>query len=85
MTDDIADLDDLGRITLFAVMARQHEVAALAHKQGIEDPLTLPSERAEMEADWASHMAQARDFARQRDLVIDQHLAALTLTAGSNT
>ena len=85
MTEDIADLDDLDRIILFAMMARQHEVAALAHKQGIEDPLTLPSERAEIEEDWKNHLAKARDYARQRDLAIDRHLAALTLSEGSDT
>lgn len=80
MTDDIADLDDVDQVSIFAVMARQHTVAALAHKQGVSDPLTLPSERREMENDWASHMAQARDFARQRDLAIDRHLATLSDT-----
>lgn len=73
------ELDDLARVTLFAVMARQHEQAALAHKQGIESPLTLPSERAEMERQWMSHLAQARDWARQRDLAADQHLAQMVL------
>ncbi len=77
MTEDIDELDELGRISLFAVMARRHEVAALANKRGIADPLTLPSERAEMELRWMSHMAIARDWARQRDLAVDQHLAQM--------
>lgn len=84
-TDDIAGLNDVGRIILFTCRARQHEVAALAHKQGIEHPDTLPHERVEMEEDWARHLAEAKDCGRQRDLAIDQHLAALTLAAGSNT
>ena len=74
-TDDIAGLDDLGQVILFTCRTRQYEVAALAHKQGIEDPDTLPHERLEMEADWARHLAEAKDYALQRDDAIDRHLA----------
>ena len=74
-TEDIAGLDDLGQVILFTCRTRQYEVAALAHKQGIEDPLTLPSERAELEQDWKSHLVKARDYASQRDEAIDRHLA----------
>ena len=75
MKEDIAGLNDLGRVILFTCRARQYEVAALAHKQGIEDPDTLPHERLEMEADWARHLAEAKDYALQRDEAIDRHLA----------
>ena len=74
-TEDIAGLDDVGRIILFACRVRQHEVVALKIKQGIEHPDTLPHERLEMEEDWARHLAQAKDFAQQRDEAIDRHLA----------
>ena len=77
--------DDLTSVTIASVMCRQHEKAALAHKHGIEHPDTMPHERVEMEEDWARHLAEAKDYARQRDEAIDRHLAALTLTGGSDT
>ena len=75
-TDDIAGLDDLGQVILFTCRTRQYEVAALAHKQGIEDQDTMPHERLEMSEDWARYLAEAKDYARQRDLSIDRYLAA---------
>ena len=75
MTEDVAGLDDVGLIILFSVRVRQYEVAALKIKQGIEHPDTMPHERLEMEQDWARHLAQAKDYASQRDEAIDRHLA----------
>ena len=76
-TDDGLDRHEFGEVVMAAVMCRQHTRAALAHKQGLSHPGTLPSERRDMEAMWASHLRLARDFAEQLDQATDTYIATL--------
>ena len=71
------DPNNFAGVVLAAVMARQHTRAALAHKRGLEDPCTSPSERRDMEHMWASHLRLARDFAEQLDQATDKYIATL--------